>query len=320
MTNKADQFLPNQTLNVAIAFGAYAVAIAALWFASHAQTWWAFALAVFVFSQVGNTIFGLLHESVHRAFSKNKSVNYWFGVVSAAFFPTSYTFQRTCHLGHHMRNRTDHEMFDMYYPDDNKFLKFSQFYSILTGIYWLTIPLGCLLYLVFPQFYALLSWMRKRYPAIASTGAVMMEPFVNHPDQTRIRLEMLFAVLLHAGLFYALNLNAVAWLACYWVFGMFWGGLQYADHAWSERDIRSGAWNLKVNPITRLIHLNYHHHKAHHMHPNVPWNHLPKFVDYNEYRPSFLRIWLKMWLGPTATKKKLDLKPTSDFKRLVYEG
>lgn len=81
------------------------------------------------------------------------------------------------------------------------------------------------------------------------------------------------------------------------LFGFTWSALQYADHAYSVRDIRNGAWNLKVHPITKAFFLNYHDHLAHHQHPNVPWIHLPKFVDPNVEKPAFLAIYLKMWKG-----------------------
>jgi len=81
-------------------------------------------------------------------------------------------------------------------------------------------------------------------------------------------------------------------------FAVNWSALQYADHAWTERDVRNGAWNLRVNPLVRYLFLNYHHHKAHHQHTNVSWLYLPKYVDYLEHRPSFLSVYWNMWLGP----------------------
>ena len=56
---------------------------------------------------------------------------------------------------------------------------------------------------------------------------------------------------------------------------MNWGGLQYADHAWSERDIKNGAWNLAVPKWMQAVFLNYHYHKVHHQHPRTPWVNLP---------------------------------------------
>jgi hypothetical protein len=114
----------------------------------------------------------------------------------------------------------------------------------------------------------------------------------------RIRLEILFSILMQATIVRALDLSLAGWLACYAAFALNWSSLQYADHAWSVRDVHDGAWNLRVNGIVRYLFLNYHPHRAHHQHPSVPWLHLPKYVDVSEERPSFLRTYLRMWRGP----------------------
>ena len=62
--------------------------------------------------------------------------------------------------------------------------------------------------------------------------------------------------------------------------------------------MHDGAWNLRVNRVVQYLFLNYHHHRAHHQHPNVPWLHLPKYVDFSQERPSFLRVYLRMRRGP----------------------
>jgi fatty acid desaturase len=113
-------------LNIVITVGATALACMALWFASHADHWAAVLLAAIVFSFVNNTIFSLLHEAVHGLFHRQDKVNEFFGIICAAFFPTALSFQRVCHLGHHRRNRSDAELFDYYFPDDNKFLKYTR--------------------------------------------------------------------------------------------------------------------------------------------------------------------------------------------------
>jgi fatty acid desaturase len=186
-------------------------------------------------------------------------------------------------------------MFDMYYPDDNLFLKRAQFYSILTGIYWLTIPVGWLVYLLCPWSYHLL---KTENTAIKRTGAIMLHPLIDHPKKWRIRFELLFVIAFQIFLFKALDLKFWPTFATYWIFGMLWGSLQYADHAWSPRDVLEGAWNLKVNPITRLFFLNYHYHQVHHMNPKLPWNHLPRHVDPTKPMPSFWKIYFEMWKGP----------------------
>jgi fatty acid desaturase len=87
---------------------------------------------------------------VHDVLHQNAKVNYAFGVFLAAFFPTGFTFQRYCHLGHHQRNRSYAEQFDYYRPTDNRVLRYLQWYGILTGLYWCLAPVTTLLYLLVP--------------------------------------------------------------------------------------------------------------------------------------------------------------------------
>lgn len=301
-------------LNIIIQIIASCVSLLCLWTASHFDSWPIKIMAAFIFSFSNNTLFSLVHESVHRSYSKNKNLNEIAGNLAAAFFPTALVFQRTCHLGHHLRNRTDHEMFDMYYPEDNKFLKFTQFYGILTGFYWLSLPIGCLMYLVAPSSYNIFKFISRK---AKFTDSEMMIPFLTHPLKTRIRLEMLFTLGFQVAIFYFLDLNFASWLLCYWIFGMNWGGLQYADHAWTERDIRSGAWNLAVPTWMQAVFLNYHFHKAHHEHPQAPWTMLPTIAEKNGMRPSFFKIYLEMWKGPRPVTAPAPKPIDDEFRKLI---
>lgn len=121
---------------------------------------------------------------------------------------------------------------------------------------------------------------------------------VEHAPRAAIRLELLFTIAMQVALFLLLDLSIAAWLLCYGAFAVNWSSLQYTDHAFSKLDVRDGAWNLRVNPLTRALFLNYHHHLAHHRHPHVPWIHLGEYVDPSEERPSFWTIYWKMWRGP----------------------
>jgi len=285
-------------LNVAIALLAYACAAALLWLASHAQSWMTVALAAIAFSFVNNTVFSLLHESVHGLFHPSRVVNDMFGRVSAAFIPTGFSFQRLCHLGHHRRNRTDREMFDYYTPEGSRFIAWYRLYSLLMGFYWLSLPIGSLLVLLFGDL------SRSRFFCTCLARPMGFEPMIRDLQGARVgrmRVEIAFTVLWQASLVIVLDLTWVGWLACYGAFALNWCALQYTDHAWTVRDIRNGASNLRVNRLVQTLFLNYHHHLAHHQHPNVPWVHLPGFVDFVQPRPSFLRTYLSLWCGPRLT-------------------
>lgn len=281
------------TLNVALTIAAASACAFALWAASHG-TPWQMALAAIAFSFVGNTMFSLLHESVHGIAHANRRANEVLGIFAAAFFPTSLSLQRVFHLAHHARNRTADEQFDYIRSTDRPWLKRAQWYAILTGIYWIFVPLGGIAYLVWPGVFS-----RTRTASTASqTGASSMFAHLDEAPRTRIRLELLFTIAIQIALFVLLDLTPAGWLVCYAAFAIHWSSLQYTDHAFSKLDVRDGAWNLRVNRVTRAFFLNYHHHLAHHRHPQVPWLHLGRYVDPNEEQPSFWKIYLQMWRGP----------------------
>jgi len=299
-------------LNVGIALPAYAAAAWLLWFASHTEPLWQMAAAAIAFSYVNNTVFSLLHESVHGIFHPRRAVNDLFGMIGAAFFPTGFLFQRVCHFGHHRRNRTDDELFDCYTPNKNRFQTWFHLYCLLTGWFWFSAPLGCAIYLLTGAFFSR-PLFKERIARFY--GAEPMVADLARAPTLRMRGELLFTIAFQASLVLLLDLTLKGWLACYIAFALNWCSLQYTDHAYTRRDIREGASNLKVNPLVQWIFLNYHHHLAHHRDPTLPWIHLPKFVDFSQPRPSFLRTYARLWLGPRRTSEPPPGAPDMRLER-----
>ncbi len=281
-------------LNLLLMVSVFAITILLLWTASHAPFSLAL-IAAWLFSIFNNTAFSLLHESVHGIFSKNHKLNEIAGKILAVLFPTSLTLQRIAHLGHHQRNRTDQELYDYYLPTQSRTLRNIWLYGgNLLGFYWFLVLLSNFIYLVAPWIY-ISKWFR-RGPA----RYLGFEPFVKeiaqHPPLV-IWSECLLAFTFHFALFWLLDLTIAGWLLCYWAFALHWSALQYVDHAWSPRNIINGAWNLKVSALSRALALNYHYHLAHHQHPQLPWIHLPHFVDKSAKQPGFWQIYFSLWKG-----------------------
>lgn len=271
-----------------------------LYATAHTESWPVKILCMFLFANIGNTIFSLLHEAAHANFHYYRKINYICGNLCAALFPTGFSFQKRCHLNHHRNNRTRYELFEMYDDADSKVVKNITFYGVLTGVYWIAPFVGSLWLLINPKSLLESSFSGKNnYQVGRMGGASMLRSFENLSSKeiTRMRFEVLFTLCFQVMMFYLLDLNLRSYFLCYGSFAILWSSLQYTDHAYSVRDIRNGAWNLKVNPITRAFFLNYHDHLAHHQHPNVPWIHLPKFVNQMDERPSFFSIYLRMWGG-----------------------
>jgi fatty acid desaturase len=285
-------------LNLLLLAASGAASLALLWLASHADALWIQLVAALAFSFTANTVFSLMHESVHGLLLPDARANRWAGRVASAFFPTSLTLQRGFHLTHHRNNRSPQERFDYIEPGDIAWAKWLHWYGILTGLYWLVTQLGLLIYLIAPVLLRI-PILRRASSRLArqSSSRAYLEVF-DHVDGTVARLELLGSFAFQAALFLALDLSFTGWALCYAAFAVHWSGLQYADHAFSPLDPQDGAWNLRANAVSRTLFLNYHYHLAHHRHPNTPWLYLGRFVDHAQSQPSFLGIWLSMWRGP----------------------
>jgi fatty acid desaturase len=237
----------------------------------------------------------MMHEAVHGLGAKSPIANRLIGVVSGWAFPTSFLMQRLAHNGHHQRNRTDQELYDYYLPNQSKLLRNFWLYSgNLLGLYYWSVILSNMIYLAAPWAYRSRFFVQRLAPALG------FGPYVNDlatlPPGT-VWLEIAMAFCYQAVLFYVLGLNLLGVALCYWAFALHWSVLQYADHAWSARDTRTGAWNLFVLAPFRWVALNYHYHRTHHEYPEVPWYDLPKRVDWSLPQPSFWRVYLSLWKG-----------------------
>lgn len=311
--------IPGNT-NIVIFFLAFTLASFILWACSHFEGLLIKTLCFVAFGLIGNTLFSLLHEAVHSNFHSNTTLNYIFGNICAALFPTGFSFQKRCHLNHHRQNRTDYEMFETYHEHDSKLLKTVMLYFILTGVYWLSPPIGSLWLMVSPTSLITSAWSGKENYKLGRMGGAGMLRNLERlkPSELRIiRLEIFFSLVFQVTLFLLLDLSLIGWVICYAGFALQWSSLQYADHAYSPRDIRNGAWNLQVSKFTRLCYLNYHHHLAHHQHPHVPWIHLEKFIDPMEERKSFWNIYLKMWRGLIKEHSPSPSAIDKNFERYI---
>ncbi|HLG56375.1 MAG TPA: fatty acid desaturase [Vicinamibacterales bacterium] len=264
---------------------------ACLWLASHAP-WWAALPAAVAFAFVNHTPFSLLHEGVHGVGAATPGRNYVLGLIAGWMFPTSFSIQRTAHLGHHARNRTDLEIYDYYLPHESRCRRNLWMYGgNLMGLYWACIPLSNALYLLATPVY------RSRFFADRIAPAMGFEHYVHdlvRLSPGKVWLEIGSAFAYQGVLWWALDLTWQGWLLSYWMFALHWSALQYADHAWSARDVTDGAWDLGVAAPVRWLALNYHYHKAHHRHPHAPWTQLPSLAT-RHGQPTFWQVYRSMW-------------------------
>ena len=247
-----------------------------------------------VFSYVMLTDYALLHEAVHDNLHSRPRANRALGFLVGMLFPVPYSMIRATHQGHHVRNRTDHEMFDLYYETDNKVLKWGQWYSILLGLFWPIVPLGAVLFALCPRL------LRTRaFRQAKSSGQLLGD--IRDAEVRAIRAELLLIVAFFAGLLWLAGWRPQGWqglAVCYACFSFNWSTRQYIGHAFSKRDVVEGAWNLRHNRLMSRLLLNGEWDLNHHRRPDVSWIHLPKLSPPDEPRPSYVRQYWRQWLGP----------------------
>lgn len=279
-------------LNIVLVMAVQVITLGALSLAS--QLGWVYAIPIGVLASfILLTNYALLHEAAHDNLHSSPVVNRLLGSVSGFLFPVSYSFLRIAHTVHHHHNRTDGEMFDYYYPDDNLLIKRAQWYSILTGIYPPIIPLGSILMGFVP-------WVFKTRPfARAKSSSVL---FANNQFQPaaikRIRTEVVVGMVYWVLLWQLLSLAWLPVLIVYACFCFNWSTRQYVTHAFTPRKVIAGALNLKVSPLMSCILLRGEWDQVHHKHPDVPWLYLPTYASSTMQPISYWRQYLALWKGP----------------------
>ena len=285
-----DMLIPDR-LNVALVVIVVVAAILLLWLGSWVREWYAIGAVAIVFSYLLLTNYALLHEATHLNLHSNPKVNCWLGVVTGLLFPVPFSMVHVTHQGHHLRNRTDFEMFDLYYPTDNLLLKYGQWYAILCGLFWPVIPLGGLLFAACPPV------LRTRAFRQARSSSYLLGD-IRGAEVRAIRGEVLLIVTFFAALFWLLHLQWLNTLVLYACFSFNWSTRQYIGHAFSRRSVIDGAWNLRHNSLMTWILLHGEWDLNHHRRPDVSWYYLPLLALPGEPRPGYVKQYWRQWLGP----------------------
>jgi len=294
-------------LNLCLAAGVVAASATLLWTSSQVHSWWWVALIAAIYAFVMNTGYALCHEAEHDIFHPNKTVNDVAGTVITLFFPASFQLRRQGHMGHHLRNRTDDEAFDLYFDGESPVWKHLQFYGILTGFFWLMIVLSNFIALVNPRWLALKTSLDRPTAALQET--------LNPKYFRLIRLEAALVFLLHGSMIYFFKIPVLHYFAVLCGFGFLWSTLQYIHHYGTTRDVQKGALNVSTWRMFDLIWLNHHWHLNHHLAPTVPWIYLPK-LQHEDARPvPFWTAYLRQWRGPRFTKERVNNRHAGKFVR-----
>lgn len=228
--------------------------------------------------------------------------NDFLGACMALLFPAPFHLIRQGHLGHHLRNRSDDEAFDFYFEGDHKIWKILVWYGILTGLYWVVVVLGNVVFLLLPF------KSDKKYWHVDQASTAFMES-LNPAYRRLISLECAAAILLHVGIVRGLHVPVVNYLVMYAGFGFMWSAMQYVHHYGTERHVTRGARNLWIWAPLDAFWLNHNWHLAHHQKPLIPWVYLPILETEGDARRGFLlTAYLKMWRGPRPAKETVKNK------------
>jgi fatty acid desaturase len=287
-------------MNMAIIATQVVAFAAIIYTTARADSGWEVTLLALALAIVGNSIYATVHEAEHGMLHPSRRVNDVLGAGLALLFPAPYHLIRQGHLGHHLRNRSDDEAFDLYFTNESRIWKSLELYGILTGFYWAIVVSSNIAVLVCPFL------LKRRFFEFDRPSAAFMESL--NPRYWRlIQLEAAIAIALHAGIIFGLGIPALRYLAVYFGFGFTWSAMQYVHHYGTERHVLFGARNLWLFAPLDWIWLNHNWHRTHHRHPTVPWIYLPLVGKHEDANRGFL-LWhyLRMWRGPRRAAERVE--------------
>jgi len=266
-----------------------------LWIGSHLPTDWALLGIGLLFSLNLIPVYSLIHEAEHGLLHSNSKWNYMLGAWLGILFFAPFSFLRKCHLNHHTHNRTDYEMWDLYYEHQNKWVRHGYLYLIMMGMTWILIAVATVLFSFAPRlvYSRIFTWNRDIRGLIKDTDREVI--------LRRTIRESRLVLTFYAVLFFVLQLEPLAFLILFLIHGFIWTSQNYVNHAFSPRDIINGAHNHRMNPVFKYLYLNFHLHLAHHQNPKIPWIHLNRFVKKDSGRFSYWKTYFRLWKGPELT-------------------
>ncbi len=277
-----------------------------VYFTSVSDRWWQVISLTIAMAIVGNSIYSSIHEAEHGMLHPHRIVNDTLGVSMALLFPAPYHLIRQGHLGHHRRNRTDEEAFDLYFEDDQAWWRKLILYGIITGFYWWLVVLSNFAVLIAPFAF------KRRFFEFDRPSAAFMDA-LNPRYFWLIQLEAVAAIVLHTTIVLLLGIPLWKYAIVYFGFGFAWSAMQYVHHFDTQRDVQNGARNLRFIGWIDWIWMHHNWHLIHHQRPNIPWLYLPSLGGGEQStRDSLVWHYLRMWRGPSYSPLRMPLKNSSD--------
>ena len=200
---------------------------------------WAVPLVGVAFAVWMSAVYAAIHEAQHGVLFSNPRANTLGGVALATLLPAPYHLIRQTHAGHHLRNRSDDEAFDLWMPGESPAWKRVQWYGILSGAFFTVVVLSnlivvCLPWLMRPSTY------RFDRPSRAALSSLNPEHRLVMAVEGAANLALHAVILLGTGL--PLRRYAVLY-ACH---GVLWSALQYVwfvpENVRGQSESGGGGW------------------------------------------------------------------------------
>jgi fatty acid desaturase len=279
-------------LNLLIMLGQLGAIAFCIHIATLDLTWMRLLALAAAFGLLMNSVYAIIHEADHGMLFSNRRCNDVGGVVMSLFFPAPFHLLRQGHLGHHMRNRSDDEAFDLYFDGEHPIWKGLQLYGTMTGFYWVVVVLSNVVVLLVPFV------MKRDYFTFDRPSAAFMDS-LNPRYAPFIKLEAIAVIVLHAGVVLLAGVPLANYMVMYAGFGLSWSAMQYVHHYGTTRHVLEGARNLWIWGPIDLIWLNHNWHLTHHKHPTIPWRYLREIGSRENPERGFLPLhYFRMWKGP----------------------
>jgi fatty acid desaturase len=240
-------------------------------------------------------VYSLIHEAEHGNLHPSPRWNLWQGRWLCCLFIVSFSFFRHCHLKHHKKNRTDEEMWDLYYEHQDKWRRYGNLYAMMIGFGYLALWLSVLLFAFAPGL--LHAKLLRSHTEING----FLQGSTDAHKLSTVRLECVGVLGFQLLCLWLIDWDVQTWLLIFLIHGFIWSSQNYVNHAFSPRDILQGAHNLKVPAWLKFVYLNFNVHLAHHQNPQIPWLYLPAYIQAGRGRISFFRNYLRLWKGPKLT-------------------
>ncbi|MDB5292933.1 MAG: Fatty acid desaturase [Phycisphaerales bacterium] len=294
--------------NAAIVLGQLLALSACFVVAGRVHGGWKVAGLAIAFGILMNSVYSAIHEAEHGMLFPDRRANEAAGIAMALFFPAPFHLLRQGHIGHHLRNRSDDEAFDLYFDGDNVVWKWMVWLGILTGLYYLLVVVSNVVAAICPFILDRRHFKIDRHMSVDRASAAFLHSF--NPIHLRwIRMEGIAAISLHVLIVWRLQIPPANYLAMYATFGFMWSAMQYVHHYGTERHVTRGARNLWIFGPVDAFWLNHNWHQAHHEHPTVPWVYLPRIAGEPSRQRGFLPwMYLRMWRGPRRTGEHVENK------------